>query len=75
MTLYEFKLLEEEKQYVITFNKGTFLEYYLETNRRFALYAVDRFFVEVEYDISNNKIINLKSFIEGAILDRYSSIK
>lgn len=72
MTLYEFKLLPKEKQYAITFNEGTFIDYHLETKRRFALYEVDRFFVEVEYDNVNNKIINLISFIEGEKLNRYT---
>ncbi len=42
MTLYEFKLLDKEKQYDVIFKQGTFIEYHLELNRRFALYAVDK---------------------------------
>ncbi len=70
MTLYEFKLLKKELQYHRTFTEGIFIDYPIETKRRFALYAVDKFFVEVECDNLNNKIINLRSFIEGALLDR-----
>lgn len=50
MTLYEFKLLPDEKQYEITFTQGDFIDYYLTGSVRYALYAVDRFFVEVEYN-------------------------
>ena len=75
MTLYEFKLLDKEKQYEVTFKKGTFIDYHLETKRRFALYAVDRFFVEVEYNPEDNSMENLKSFIEGDLLERYAKLK
>lgn len=75
MTLYEFKLLDKEKQYEVTFKKGTFIDYHLEIKRRFALYAVDRFFVEVEYNPENNSMENLKSFIEGDLLERYTKLK
>jgi len=71
MTLYEFKLLDKEQQYDVTFNQGAFIEYQLELNRRFALYAVDKFFVEIEYDAEENKILKLLSFIQGPLLDRY----
>lgn len=70
MTLYEFKLLKKELQYHRTFTESIFIDYPIKTKRRFVLYAVDKFFVEVEYDKVTNKIINLRSFIEGALLDR-----
>ena len=74
MTLYEFKLLDKEQQYDITFNQGTYIAYHLELNSRFALYAVDKFFVEIEYNAEKNKIVNLLSFIQGPLLDRYTSL-
>ena len=43
MTLYEFILLDENQQYEVTFKKGEFVDLHLETNKRFALYAVDMF--------------------------------
>ncbi|PKD17655.1 hypothetical protein APR41_05455 [Salegentibacter salinarum] len=73
MTLYEFKLLLDEEQYRLLFNKGDFLTYRLEPNSRFALYALEKFFVEVEYNRKNNKIVNKVSFVSGEKLDIYSS--
>ncbi len=74
MTLYEFKCLAEDAQYTVTFTEGVFIEYHIEDPIRYALYAVDRFFVEVAYDSTTNSIIHLTSFIEGDKLDRYSFI-
>ena len=59
MTLYEFILLNKSQQYEVTFQKGEFVDAHIETHKRFALYAVDMFFVELEYDVATNKIINL----------------
>jgi len=58
MTRYEFKLLKKEEQYSTTFKTGTFIYYHLEANKRFTLYAVHRFFVELEYNKKNYKIVN-----------------
>lgn len=75
LSLYEFKLLPDGEQYNIIFNKGQFLEYHLERERRFALYAVEKFFVEVEYDSLTNTIMGKTSFVSGEKLNRYSNIE
>ena len=75
MTLYEFKLLPEQEQYRILFKEGDFITYRLESSARFALYALDKFFVEVEYNPKNNKIVNKVSFIGGEKLNLYSNFK
>lgn len=72
MTLKEFNILSDHDKYVITFQQGVFLDYHLAGNLRYALYAIDKFFVEVEYKVDENKIINLASFIEGDKLNRYT---
>lgn len=75
MTLYEFNILNEEKQFYLIFNEGIFLDDYHENDKRFALYAMYKFFIELEYDIDKNKITNKVSFIYGEKLDRYSKLK
>lgn len=75
MTLYEFNSLSEHNKYDITFKEGAFLNYRLEDNLRYALYAVDMFFVEVEYNNNKNKIQNVRSFKCGDLLDKYSNLK
>lgn len=75
ISLYEFLVLPEQEQYYIVFNKGKFIDFQIEGNKRFALYAIDMFFVEVEYDNKKNIIINKKAFVAGVILNKYSNLK
>lgn len=75
MTLYTFNSLANEDQYKTTFNMGTFIDYKIIDETKYALYAIDMFFVEVEYNGSLNKILDLKSFETGYLLDKYSSLK
>ncbi|UBZ08636.1 hypothetical protein LDL76_07980 [Salegentibacter mishustinae] len=70
MTLYEFRLLPE--QYSKLFNEGDFITHRLEPNARFALYTLEKFFMEVEYNPESNKIVNKVSFVCGKKLDLYS---
>lgn len=74
MTFYDFKLLPEQEQYRILFNNGDFITYRLESKARFALYALARFFVEVEYNPKSNRIVNIVSFMSGKKLDKYSNL-
>lgn len=66
--------MTDHEQYDLVFNHGQFLTYHLEENKRFALYAINKFFVEIEYDVVNNSIVNKVSFISGEKLNRYSKI-
>jgi len=75
LTLYEFKMLSDNEQYDLIFKEGEFLDALIQGNVRFALYAVYKFFVEIEYNSVNNKIVNKISFISGEKLDRYSNLK
>lgn len=71
MTLYEFKLKSEHEQYDIVFTEGDFIEYHIEDSRRYALYTVCKFFVEVEYNLWSNKVVGKRSFVDGELLHRY----
>ncbi|MGI0105872.1 hypothetical protein [Salinimicrobium sp. WS361] len=75
LTLYTFKLLPDQEQYDLVFTKGDFITTREEGNSRFALYALEKFFVEVEYDVQNNKIVNKVSFISGEKLNVYNNLK
>jgi hypothetical protein len=75
MTLYEFLLLAEPQQYDEVLNKsGIYLDNHINGNHRYNLYAIDKFFVEVEYNNTENKIVGLRSFKTGSILDWYSNL-
>lgn len=72
MTLEGFNTLSEHDKYDTTFRQGNFVEYWINKNQRFALYSVFMFYVEVEYNATENKIKNLISFEEGELLDKYA---
>ena len=56
MTILEFKSLSNHDKYDLTFNEGVFIEYFIKGYLRFALYSLFNFFIEVEFDVSTNKI-------------------
>lgn len=72
ITLYDFLALNDKDQYYTVFNKGVFIDHKIEGNQRYALYAVELFFVEIEYDNLNNSITNKIAFKTGNTLDKYS---
>ena len=74
LTLYTFKLLSDHEQYDLVFTKGDFVTTREEGASRFALYALETFFVEVEYDVDSNKIVRKVSFNSGAKLNFYSNL-
>ncbi|UBZ10921.1 hypothetical protein LDL79_02105 [Leeuwenhoekiella palythoae] len=74
LSLYDFKLLSDHEQYDVVFSEGTFLDALIEDNTGYALYAVDLFFVEIEYDVARNKIVGKTSFVTGDKLNSYSKI-
>ena len=74
LSLYDFELLSDHEQYDVVFSEGTFIDALIEENTGYALYAVDLFFVEIEYDVAKNKIVGKTSFVTGDKLNRYSSL-
>ena len=74
MGIYEFNVLSEQNQYEIVFTKGTFVDSIINGNKKFVLYSVHMFWVEIMYEDSINKITGLKSFLSGDILNKYSNV-
>ena len=54
--------------------QGVYLDKYIPKDKKFNLYAINMFFVEVCYNSIENKISGIKSFKSGHLLDRYSNI-
>ena len=73
MTLYEYKMLSEDEQWDAVFSIGKFLDIFIEGNSKYVLYAIDIFFVEVEWNIENDNIIGKGVFKQGETLDKYSN--
>ena len=72
MTLYEFRMLNDDDQLTAVWDKGIFLENYITKTEKINCYAIDMFFVEVVYDAKQNKITEARCFKEGHLLDKYS---
>ena len=72
MTLYEFNILTLEEKQATVWDKGIFLDNYITKNIRINCYAIDKFFVEVVYDVEQNVITEVRSFKYGHELDKYA---
>jgi hypothetical protein len=74
MTLYEFNLLDINNQMETVNQQGVYLDNYITKSKKYNLYAINMFFVEVCYNSLENKISGIKSFKSGNLLNRYSNI-
>ena len=74
VTLYEYKMLSEDDQWDKVFSKGKFLDIVIEGNTKHVLYAIDKFFVEVEWNVETDEIIGKGEFKYDDTLNRYSNV-
>lgn len=65
-------MLDEAEQWNDLWQNGSFLTHRIESNKKFSLYALYDFFVEVELDPSTDKIVGKVHFKTGETLDKYS---
>ncbi len=72
ITLNEFNELPEQEQDYIVSNEGVFIDHYFKVNQKFSLYAIDQFFVEMEYNTPENQLRGKRSFKTGEELFKYS---
>ena len=73
MTLYQFNRLSEKEQIKTVWSIGVFLDNHMSTTEMLSCFAIDMFFVELVYDVDKNKIMDVRSFISGWCLDKYSA--
>jgi hypothetical protein len=72
MGLYDYMILSETEQWNDLWANGSYLTNHIEPERKFNLYALYDFFVEVEYDTIKNKILGKAHFKTGLTLDKYA---
>ncbi|MDV7138237.1 hypothetical protein R3X28_05085 [Maribacter sp. TH_r10] len=72
MGLYEYMMLSDTEQWSDLWENGTFLTHHIEADKKYALYALYDFFVEVELHCRTDKIIGKNHFKTGKLLDRYA---
>lgn len=71
-TFHQFLNLKQEEQDKILFDQGIFLLKRSPGKQAFALYAVEKFFVELEY--YKTRIVGKQAFVAGTKLDQYAPL-
>lgn len=74
MSIEEYESLKADEQFLKMIQDGHFLNHLILGSQSYSLYAIDNFFVEIEYNISDNLIINRTSFKTGDILNKHNSL-
>lgn len=67
-------MLDEDAQWDAVFSNGKFLDIVIEGNSKYVLYAIDMFFVEVEWNIETDEIEGKGEFKYSDTLDRHSNV-
>ncbi|WP_024771661.1 hypothetical protein [Aquimarina macrocephali] len=71
MTLHEFNLLSEGRQYRTVFSEGTFVDSFMEDEERYILFAIDQFFVEIHFTGYSDDVVYIKAFRTSHLLTKY----
>lgn len=71
MGLYEYMTLSNEQQWDELWDKGKFITEYISIDCKFALYALHKFYVEIELCVSTDKILGKNLFKEGHAVEKY----
>lgn len=71
MRLYDFLSKDEQLQYQIVWEIGVHIETLHEEGFMYLLYAINDFFVEIQYNQRTNTIIGKNQFKDGEPLDKY----
>ncbi len=74
MTLYEFNQLEHDDKLKTVWDLGVFIDKCATKLKRCNLYAIDKFFVEIEIEPETNQIIKVNSFKTGRFWDKYCNL-
>jgi hypothetical protein len=74
MTVNDFNLLSLEDKKTKVSNLGLFLDNYLIKEVNINCYTIDKFFVEVQYDVEQNIISDVTAFETGINLYKYSNL-
>jgi hypothetical protein len=64
-------MLSEVEQYNAIWNVGVLVDQFIEDDIAINLYAINEFFVEIYYDQKANKILYMKHFKHGELLEKY----
>ncbi|MCK0162071.1 hypothetical protein [Allomuricauda sp. F6463D] len=71
MGIYDYMALCKDKQWEILWEDGIFLTSYKSIDCWFILYAIDKFFVELELCPLKGTILGMGVFVHGKKMDKY----
>lgn len=71
MGIYEYLAMSQEEQWDILWDDGVYITSYKSIDCSYRLYAIDKFYVEVEMCVTNETVLGMGVFKEGKKLDKY----
>lgn len=71
MKIYEFLSLDDPLQYQAVWDLGKHIDDIIVDKVHYQLYAVGDFYVEIHYNVTENKIIGKLAFRTGEPLEKY----
>lgn len=71
MTIYDFKALSTDAQAKLVWEEGVLLMSREEAGIKYILYQYEGIYAEFHYHTTDNKLVQLKSFINPDLLDPY----
>lgn len=71
MGIYEYLALSKEEQWDVLWDQGVFLTSYKSIDCSFQLYAIERFYVELELCPLNGTILEMGLFVHGKKINKY----
>lgn len=71
--MYDYLKLELQEQHEVAITKGRFLQFKFADRRIYSLYALEKFFVELEYLSRTNDLEKITAFRAGHLLDRHTT--
>jgi hypothetical protein len=72
MGLYDYMILSDKERWDYLWQNAEFITNLKLIDRKYSLYALHDFFVEVELKVATDKMLAMKVFVEGHLLDKYS---
>ena len=69
--LSAFRKLDQEDQWNIFWEHAHFIGEYETPNAAFMLYAIEDYFIEIQFDDIFGSATNIRAFVKGPRLDKY----
>lgn len=71
MKFYDFNALSKDQKLKVVWDTACHINSVKYIDSSFVLYRIEKFYIEIEYSSNENRIINIRSFKQGAHLAKY----